>query len=121
MPEYCFTCRNCRTTFSRMLPVERRRRAPHCPHCRGPTQRDLRAEHGKFRATPGNWPMVSAFAGIHPDQIEQFREFDRRHGVPTDYTPDGDVVFESRSHRKRYCELHGLYDRNGGYGDPQKR
>jgi len=46
---------------------------------------------------------------------------DRRKGVPTDYTRDGCPIFTSRAHRKRYCEAHGYFDRNGGYGDPQKR
>lgn len=67
------------------------------------------------------WPIVSDAAAIHPDQIPEAREYDRQHGVPTEYTRDGQPVFTDRAHRKAYCEAHGLYDRNGGYGDPQRR
>ena len=36
-------------------------------------------------------------------------------------TRDGRAIFNSRAHRKRYCESIGMFDRNGGYGDPQRR
>ncbi len=83
--------------------------------------RDYLAEHREAPHAPGNWPLVSDAAGIHPEQIGEFREFDKKAGVPTDYTPDGRVVFTSRDHRKRYCQAHGIHDKSGGYGDPHRR
>lgn len=68
------------------------------------------------------WPMVSINAGVNPDQVNELRDFWRQHGVTgCDVLPNGDVVWESRSARKRDCEARGLYDRDGGYGDPQPK
>jgi hypothetical protein len=82
--------------------------------------RDFWAEVNGRKRTDG-WPMVSEMAGINPDQIKEYQEFDKKMGVPTEYTPDGDVVWTSRSHRKKYCEAHRLFDRNAGYSDPQPK
>lgn len=83
--------------------------------------RDLRAEHGGFKNTSGNWPMKSDAAGVAADQVDEARAHSESIGIPTDFTPDGRAIFRSRQHRKRYCEAIGLYDRNGGPGDPQRR
>ena len=83
--------------------------------------RDFMSEHSTEGPRPGTWPLYSDAAGVHPDQIPAARARAERNGVPTDFTPDGRVVFRSRKHRKEFCEVFGLYDRSGGYGDPQKR
>ena len=82
---------------------------------------DFAATHRGFRDTPGTFPMASEAMGVSHEDIKEAMEVDRRLGVPTEYTPDGRPVFVSRKHRKAYCEAHGFYDRNGGYGDPQRR
>lgn len=64
------------------------------------------------------WPMESYAAGVHPKQIPEMREFDKKNGVPTDYSEDGDPILRGPGHRKKYCEAHGLHDRNAGYSDP---
>lgn len=64
------------------------------------------------------WPMASDAAGIHPDQIPEAMAYDAKHGVKTEYTPTGEPVFTDAAHRRRYCGLHALCDRNGGYSDP---
>ena len=79
--------------------------------------RDYQADFGK-RQPCGTWPMESYAAGVHPKQIPEMREFDKKHGVPTDYTPDGDPRFTSPKHRRKYCEAHGMFDRNAGLSDP---
>jgi len=81
-------------------------------------KRDIRSEHASFKNTPGNWPMASDAAGVHPDQIQEASRVAVEKGVPTNFTPDGRAVFTSRQHRKAYCRTIGLHDRNGGYGDP---
>jgi len=81
----------------------------------------LRAGEPCFVASTRGWPLVSEAMGVHPSQVQAVMADDRRKGVPTDYTRDGCPIFTSRAHRKRYCEAHGYFDRNGGYGDPQKR
>lgn len=67
------------------------------------------------------WPILSDAAGVAPDQVGEAMAHSRLHGVPTEFTPDGRVIFRGPLHRKEYCELIGLFDRNGSYGDPQRR
>ena len=83
--------------------------------------RDYCAEHGGFVGTPGAWPLLSDAAGVAEHQIQEAAQHSRRIGIPTDFTPDGRAIFTSRSHRKKYCEAIGLYDRSGGYSDPQRK
>jgi hypothetical protein len=80
--------------------------------------RDYRAEHSDFKNTPGNWPMKSDAAGVHPDQIQEAVNHSIKNGVPTSFTSDGRAIFTDANHRKKYCRLIGLHDRNGGYRDP---
>jgi len=61
--------------------------------------------------------------GINPVQrLDALRE-DARLGIGgVDYDEKtGQAIFSSPGVYKRYCEAHGFYDRNGGYGSPQKR
>ena len=78
--------------------------------------RDFKADFGKQRIAD-IWPQVSYAAGVHPDDVPKEMAFDKAHGVSTEYS-DGDPVWTSRSHRKKYCEAHRIFDRNAGYGDP---
>ena len=88
-----------------------------CDKCSFVMVRDFHAESG--RQYHGDiWPMASYAAGVHPKQIPEMKKFDREHGVPTDYTEEGDPVLTSPSHRRKYCQAHGLFDRNAGYSDP---
>lgn len=84
-------------------------------------QRDYKAEHGNFQHCPGNWPMYSDAAGVGEDQVEEATKHSREIGIPTDFTPDGRAIFTSPGHRKKYCEAIGMFDRNGGYSDPQRQ
>lgn len=83
--------------------------------------RDIVAEHKGHRATPGTWPMVSTAAGVDATQVEEARAYAKRMGVPTEFTKDGDPILTGPEHRKRYCEINYLYDRNAGYSDPQRK
>jgi hypothetical protein len=85
-----------------------------CNKCKRLMSRDLKADFGT-QHHGDIWPMASYAAGVHPKQMTKF---DREHGVPTHYTPDGDPIFKGPRHRKKYCEAHGLYDRNAGHRDP---
>lgn len=78
--------------------------------------RDIAADHVATPPTKG-WPYASEAAGVQSWQVPEQMEHDRKHGVPTTYTPDGRPVFENRDHRARYLKANGLYDRNGGYSD----
>ena len=120
MPVYCYLCPTCGTTKEVSKPMSECDLPELCPVDAFVMRRDFNAEHGGRRRHEG-WPMVSEMAGINPAQIGEYQEFDKKMGVPTDYTPEGDVVWRDRAHRKKYCEAHHLYDRNAGYSDPQPK
>jgi hypothetical protein len=80
-------------------------------------RRDLIAEDFKTQK-PSCWPMESDAAGVHPDQVKEAAAYAQQMGVPTEYNPKtGNPIFTGRNHRKRFCEISGLRDRNAGYGD----
>ena len=62
--------------------------------------------------------LVSDAAGVHPNQVKEFREDVQKQGFTgVSFTEGGDCVFHSRRERARYLKHRGLHDRNGGYGD----
>jgi hypothetical protein len=82
-------------------------------------ERNLGAEvTGRGPGTPGCWPMISRALAVHPSQSREYMEFAAKHGVPTQFDRMGHPVFESRGHRRRYAELVGASDFDGGYSDP---
>lgn len=117
MTKYSYICNACghkqevvRSMKDDELPVL-------CDICSFVMRRDFQADFGKQRY--GDiWPMTSYAAGVHHKQIPEMRKFDKEHGVPTDYSEDGDPVFRGPKHRRKYCEAHGLFDRNAGLSDP---
>ena len=90
-----------------------------CETCNHPLQRDFRAEQGV--QTRGNWPQESDAAGVGAGQVEEATKESVELGVPTNFTEDGSAIITSRSHRKKYCEAIGLFDRDGGYSDPSRK
>jgi len=115
MPRYCFTDQD-GNTICRFYPMAK---VPRQFTLAGKVfKRNISAEHSDIKHTPGNWPLESDAAGVHPDQIAEARQHSIKAGVPTEFTPDGRAIFTSRKHRKDYCRAIGLHDRNGGYSDP---
>jgi hypothetical protein len=82
----------------------------------------VKLEKSCFARKGRGWPLVSDAMGVHPKQIAEAIAHGKKIGAPpTEYTPKGQPIFTSQAHRKEFCERHGFYDRNGGYGDPQAR
>jgi len=69
-------------------------------------------------SSPACWPLHSQALAVHPSQRKQYEEFADKNGVGTTFDSRGCPVFESRGHRKRYCDLVGAKDFDAGYGDP---
>lgn len=83
--------------------------------------RDFVAEQEEGARSGGTWPMWSDAAGHNPSQDGEVRRAIAARGLKAD-VHNGQVKFESQKHRKEICEkVFGLYDRNGGYGDPQRQ
>lgn len=64
-----------------------------------------------------NNPKLSDALKVHPRQIPAAMARDKRHGVPTDYHPDGRPIITSRAHQKRLIKSLGYFNQDGGYGD----
>lgn len=120
MPVYCFTTIKSKKTVERVYRISK---VPWRIKVDGEwAARDIAAEHAGFKDTPGAYPYFSDAMGVNPDQIKDAVEADRRAGFTTEYHPEtGALKVTDRVFRKRFAESQGLYDRNGGYGDPQKR
>jgi hypothetical protein len=88
-----------------------------CDKCAFVMHRDFKADFGK-QFHGDTYPYASAAMGASPGEIPELRKFDKEHGVVTNYNSECDPIFTSKSHRKKYCEAHGFYDRNAGYSDP---
>ncbi len=61
--------------------------------------------------------MYSEALAVHPDQIEQARARNRRHGINVDYTADGRAILMDRGQRRDMLKLEGFVDKRGSYGD----
>lgn len=59
------------------------------------------------------YPLAIETLAVHPDQIAEVREFDRSHGVPTEYRGDGSPIVTDSRHYKKYRQLHGAFFKNG--------
>lgn len=71
---------------------------------------------------PGVWPQKCDTAGVNPNDIPEAMAEAKARGVPTDFDPEtGQIIFRDRAHRKKYCEAFAYFDKDGGYGDPQRR
>jgi hypothetical protein len=72
--------------------------------------------------TKAAWPIYSDRAGVNPHQISEAEATMRGLGVNTKYEKQtGRAIFRNAKHRKEHCEAVGIYDRNGGYSDPQPK
>lgn len=65
-------------------------------------------------------PLHSEALAVHPDLIGEAVADAAKKGVPTEFDADGDPIFTCRSHRARYMNAYGFYDRDGGYSDAQR-
>lgn len=62
-------------------------------------------------------PIHSDALGVHPSQVNAFRQAAARAGVPTDFDSKARPILRSREHRRRYLRHRGVIDGDGGYGD----
>lgn len=113
---YCYAC-ECGNKTERHCSLAEFSQNIECPECGGRMGIDPTAQHCRTQR-PSCWPMESDAAGVHPDQVKEAAAYAEQMGVPTEYNPKtGNPIFTGRNHRKRFCEISGLRDRNAGYGD----
>lgn len=76
-------------------------------------RRDIVGEHSsKGLPASKGWPMECDALSIHPSQIKEYMDFDRKMGVPVEYKSDGTVILTSKVHKDKYLKAHGYHDRN---------
>lgn len=79
---------------------------------------DMLGEEALPAATPSAWPVLSDALAVHPKQLEQVRERNKRHGLGhIEYLPDGRPVLKDRGMRRDLMRLEKVHDKHGGYGD----
>lgn len=122
MPTFCYsrTVDGRKHTIERFYPFGKEPKTVTVDGSR--YRRDLAAEWcgGKAEDLTQAWPILSDSIGVHPSQVKEAEEHAKKHGVPTEFTPDGRCILRNKQHRKAYAELIGHYDLNGGYSDPQR-
>lgn len=63
-------------------------------------------------------PIQSDALAVHPSQITEAVERNRRHGLHIDYNPvDGRPILKDRDQRRRLMKIERVHDNSGGYGD----
>ena len=114
MPLYTFICDRCQMAVVEKRKVSERDADLRC-RCGRKMARDWVLDHRNRisqRAVSGKWPIYSDAAGVDPSQAQEAAEYAKSLGVPTDYTPDGQAVFRSPGHRRKYLKAHGLVDQS---------
>lgn len=121
MPLYCYVCEKCQFTDDRFAAMKDSGQFVPCPNCNGAMQRDYETEQGGRRSIQAGWPMMSEACAVDPDQIPEATATMKALGVPTEFSREGCPIFRDRSHRKKFLESQGMFDKDGGYSDPQPK
>lgn len=75
------------------------------------------ADNGECSLTGWARPIKSDAMAVHPEQIGEVIDRNRKHGLHIEYLPDGRPKLTSREQRKQLMRIEGFHDNNGGYGD----
>lgn len=76
------------------------------------------AENGQCSLRGWTKPLLSDALAVHPDQIPDVMERNRRAGLHVEYNAeDGRPILRSREQRRKLMKLDKCHDRDGGYGD----
>lgn len=62
-------------------------------------------------------PIISDALAVHPTQIKEAMERDKKHGLSVEYLPDGRPKLDGRDKRRRMLKSLNFHDNHGGYGD----
>ena len=119
MPVYSFIC-VCGKVDEIQRPMSASGKRLKCA-CGKLMRRNFGAEAPGRRAASDTYPHASYALGGHPDDRAKMTQDAINKNVPTEINRDGDPVFTSAGHRKKYCEAFGFYDRNAGYSDPKPK
>ena len=72
----------------------------------------------KKTASPWGTPHVSIGAGVHSNQVSEFNQLYKDHGITgAHHRPDGKLEENSRGQRAKVHKLRHIHDQDAGYGD----
>lgn len=108
---YCYAC-ECGWRTEIVCPASKMKLSIACQKCGGEAGRDLQTEFRGTRAGNSGYPKVSYSMGVAIEQVPELMDYDRKHGLATEYTSDGDPVFRSKAEQDRYMKIHGFHHRN---------
>lgn len=121
MPFYIYTCKKGhQSEYFSSLDKYKKFRKCKCPECGRRAEHTIAATTKNHRHSAGTWPMHSDAMSVHPTQIREQQVALAKKGVSCEFDQDGRAILTSRQHRKEVAEAMGMFDRNGGYGDPQR-
>lgn len=76
------------------------------------------AEAGKCSLRGWSRPIESDAMAVHPKQIAEVMERNKRHGLTCEYnTEDGRPILTSREQRRQLMKIEGFHDNSGSFGD----
>ena len=76
-------------------------------------QRECKPGASARRRLRARWPHCSAALAVHPDQVAEANERNRRHGVgEVQYRPDGRAIIPSEAAKKKLLRLERMHDRD---------
>jgi len=110
MPEYDMKCRGCNARRKvTMTAAEFVSSDVACRKCGGAMVRQMPGA-GAPGAPGGHsskcWPQTDLSFGVHPSQVKEAAETDRKLGVCADYAHNGDKVFPSREAKRKWYNAH---------------
>lgn len=111
MPMYCYRSQATGEVVEEVYPMGK---APRRIEREGVHfDRDIAAEQcGRATVSKSLWPKVSHAMGCAPDQIEEFKQYDKQHGVTgCEYLPNGDMKV-TKDGRRQWLKAHGYIDRS---------
>lgn len=76
------------------------------------------AHGGKCSLTGWAKPILSDAMAVHPEQIPEVMERNKKHGIFVEYEGEyGRPILRSRKQRRDLMQISGFHDNNAGYGD----
>ncbi len=95
--------------------MTRRCRTCHFRPCRC---EDLASGCPPMGYSGGTWPMKSEGMAVHPEQIQEALDRNKKHGITgVTYDRNGTAIIGSPREKAKLMKLEGVVDKNGGYGD----
>lgn len=56
-------------------------------------------------------PLVSDALAVHPNLIDEAVAGAKKHGVPTEFNSEGQPLFTSEAHKRKYLKAYGYLDK----------